>query len=82
MSGSQFCCCYHRHKNECILKQNLSNEIFRNNEENDLIEIYEEKLEEEDDKEDKDDNEEEEEEEDDDKDDIKDLISKVDHLNI
>ena len=43
LSSFQFCCCYHRHKNECILKQNLSNEIFRNNEENDLIEIYEEK---------------------------------------
>jgi len=39
MSGSQFCCCYHRHKNECILKKKLSNEIFRINEENkDLIE--------------------------------------------
>ena len=34
ISGSQFCCCYHRHKNNCTLKQNLSNEIFRINEKN------------------------------------------------
>ena len=29
ISGNQFCCCYHSHKDECILRKNLSNELFR-----------------------------------------------------
>ena len=33
ISGYQFCCCYHKHEGSCILKKNLSNEIFRKDEE-------------------------------------------------
>ena len=29
VKGNQFCCCYHSHKDECILRKNLSNELFR-----------------------------------------------------
>ena len=33
ISGNQFCCCYHSHQDDCIFKKNLSNELFRCDEE-------------------------------------------------
>ena len=33
VSGYQFCCCYHTHQDNCIIKMNLSNELFRPGEE-------------------------------------------------
>ena len=36
----QFCCCFHRHNNDCKLKQNLSNELYFLNDNNSNLEIY------------------------------------------
>ena len=33
ISGYQFCCCYHKHEDSCSFKKNLSNELFRKDEE-------------------------------------------------
>ena len=36
----QFCCCYHKHKDDCVIKQNLFNELYFEKEENNKSDLY------------------------------------------
>jgi hypothetical protein len=38
--SNQFCCCFHSHLNECKLKSNLSNELYNEEEKQNLEEYY------------------------------------------